>query len=1718
MSVLSNAGIRAGAVAHAAASSGGDAYQIEKSIRSNRGDDPQMIRLPNKKGNKLRWTVSFWAKRCFTTNTHEKLFTGFGPGNDACGVRILSDYVHFYHYDPDTYDFDLRTNALLRDPSAWYHIVCVYDSVNAIASERAKIYINGKLASLQTATYPAQYHNSHYMNDANTHYLFREASQTGQDYNGYIADFQFIDGLALSPAAFGSFDSTGVWNPKAFAKPAPNTGTTLSGGWSGTFTSGNEATKSFDGLLTTGSKPSNTNTITWTGDIAVNQGVRIYFECDDHSSAKYADIYVNGIPITPTAYNAHWDTADVVNWGANNLTEIKTTQANNKATTIKAIEVDGVILVDGRTDVTTRNNLNDGRNWTTWGTETGTAGSNNHKADKLFNGTNSQMYAAANNSVTWTAPGSGISYTTLRIFIDQDNDLTSGFLINGTDYTNNLDDTSYPGKWYDVGSWLSGANLTSITAATASGGSPYAAVTMIEVDGHMLLDDTVDNSFHLKFNDITNSRTLGKDTLQSKLEDCTGALPIYNTSDDYGIAKGSGHRTDSNASNLFLAVPGDAIADVSHSSDLRNSGSALSLTNNGTVATTSDYSHFYGSALSFNGSDQWLDVPSISTNNNNKFCIECWVKHRQDAEQQILEFKSSDSSGDYLYVQQTSGRGYRFRSTAASCSASAGSWAVDGDWVHLAFTNDGSTTRGFVNGILFDSFNSSSWSIESTLIGAIGAGADSGHSQKFKGYIQDVRAYFGIAKYTANFIVPKRNDFTTVTNLTAGAETATAIFNWRPKASLTDDASAKDYAISNTGTTQSTTSYTQKAHTSTITRTSGTAGFTKPDYWTATPPGNGVNGGMIYGGRSDTQWTFSPAVVSPSGNITARCDQNGGSTGADKIRFYDGSSWTAWFDITASANFGWTNIATGVSTVEKVEFDCGGATDSNLAGFYLNGGTADSDWWMWRNGEDFGITQAGWFEKDNGDAIITDSAVTIPTNFTFDYWACPEFSQKGNGTILDTATEQTIRDYGSSATGNGTMSRVLKITSTDDSTVYDFPYTTRAGRWHHVRITNTGVWVNGTKKQNSQASNYNVPNIAASSHRLIIGNYTTSGGTSYSFNGLIGPVRIIDADLGAPPAGGLVIDEESGSSSDTPTNNPVTNTADDYDILNDSPTNYGTDEQAGGEVRGNFCVLNSVDYKTRGSSAILNGGLTHLGNNDQSGWSLASGTIPISSDTTDGYYFEFTAGTHYEGVGWWDIDVAGGIFSANQEYKPGDNAGGAADDQGTTYWGTEITNFAGTDISTSGTIGTIAAGDVIGCAIKNNKIYYARNNTWTGNPSTESSPAITLTAKKNLVPFCTSISTDGSSQATSHINFGQRPFKYTAPTGYKCICTQNLPDLFSGDQLNDPSKYFDIKLYKGTGSDQTIKGVGFNPDFIWIKERSDAQNHQLYDVVRGSANNYKRLEATTGAQETKTSGVQTFNSDGFDIGDNVALNESPQTYVSWLWDVGSSGQANTDGDINISSPDQWVNQTAGVSITKWTASGSDQTIGHGLGAKPEFIMTKRLDDTSYWQCYHKNLDATSPEDYYIRLESSDSRVDAPVWNDTAPTSTVFTQDDAYFSSSGEYIAYCWTSIPGFSKFGKYDGDSAKPFVYLGFKPKFIIIKGVTSGRNWIMVDSERFKYNGDMDPLYANSTVAQQNHNALDILSNGFKIVDDGYSDYNVNDTLVYAAWAEHPQKTARAR
>ena len=343
MAVLCNNVIAGASIAEDA--SGDGVYQIEKSLRSSQSDNPQMTRIPVARGNKRKWTVSFWAKRCFS-NTHEQVFTANGGGNDICGVRFLSDYVHFYHWDPDTYDFDLRTNTLLRDPSAWYHIVCVYDSSNSVAAERAKIFINGKLASLQTATYPSQYHDSHYMNDKKEHYLLKNASETGMDYHGYLADFQFIDGLALSPAAFGQFASSGTWDPKAFALPAPNDATTWSGQVSGSFNSSSyDATKAFDGNVDgSWSIPADNNNVTWTPSSAITASSSIRLKIAKNGSG--GPLKQNGTDLTHLVASGWVElperTLTTLIWGAG---------GSGNQCQLMAVEVDGVVLVDGKTDL-----------------------------------------------------------------------------------------------------------------------------------------------------------------------------------------------------------------------------------------------------------------------------------------------------------------------------------------------------------------------------------------------------------------------------------------------------------------------------------------------------------------------------------------------------------------------------------------------------------------------------------------------------------------------------------------------------------------------------------------------------------------------------------------------------------------------------------------------------------------------------------------------------------------------------------------------------------------------------------------------------------------------------------------------------------------------------------------------------------------------------------------------------------------------------------------------------------------------------------------------------------------------------------------------------------------------------------------------------------------------------------------------------------------------
>ena len=358
---------------------------------------------------------------------------------------------------------------------------------------------------------------------------------------------------------------------------------------------------------------------------------------------------------------------------------------------------------------------------------------------------------------------------------------------------------------------------------------------------------------------------------------------------------------------------------------------------------------------------------------------------------------------------------------------------------------------------------------------------------------------------------------------------------------------------------------------------------------------------------------------------------------------------------------------------------------------------------------------------------------------------------------------------------------------------------------------------------------------------------------------------------------------------------------------------------------------------------------------------------------------------------------------------------------------------------------------------------------------------------------------------------------------FKCLTTETsvIDDtkktVSSGTSLNDPSKYFDVKIYDGTGdgTTNTFKGLHFQPELLWFKRRNSSDiSHVLYDAIRGTSNALRSNE--NAVESAFGDAVVTPTSNGFTItGSNTGgLNNSGDSMVGYFWDAGTAAAtASTDGSITPSA--QWVNATAGFSISKWTGTGANATIGHGLGAKPTFHIIKRTNSAADWRVYLEELTAEK----ILILQSSTTVGSSSMYQDTEPTNTVVSlSSDANGNANGDtYVMYCWSEIPGFSKFGSYEASgSSGLFVHLGFRPAFIIIKGADGSSSWNMRDDMRYSLNPNVKHIMANSAVAEADQYGIDFLSNGFTIqTNDG--GYNNSNTFTYYAWARNPFKTTRA-
>ena len=450
---------------------------------------------------------------------------------------------------------------------------------------------------------------------------------------------------------------------------------------------------------------------------------------------------------------------------------------------------------------------------------------------------------------------------------------------------------------------------------------------------------------------------------------------------------------------------------------------------------------------------------------------------------------------------------------------------------------------------------------------------------------------------------------------------------------------------------------------------------------------------------------------------------------------------------------------------------------------------------------------------------------------------------------------------------------------------------------------------------------------------------------------------------------------------------------------------------------------------------------------------------------------------------------------------------------------------------------------VLGFAVDadNGKAFISVNNTYinSADPAAGSNPQATFDADwvtqtgGGVVPF---IGVYSGTSGVVIINFGQDSsfagaktagnnadgngvgeFLYSPPSGFLALCSANLDT----PAIIDGTDHFNTVTYTGTGSSNSVTGVGFQPDWVWGKRRDSTGNHWLNDAVRGAT---KGLHSdSTNTEYTDATVMNAFNSDGFTVVSHAISNASSATYVAWNW-LASTAFSNDASATSVGTIDSsgQVNATAGFSIVSYTGTGSAGTIAHGLSAAPEMLIVKNRDTGRDWMVYHSALGATKRIWLNYTLGEDSGTAASATWNDTAPTSTVFSVGtNIHANESGDdFICYAFHSVEGYSKVGSYVGNSNAEgaFVYTGFRPAWIMTKSTSGGTQWMIYDNKRLGFNVDNNGLYADATAAEATDNDIDLVSNGFKLRRSSTNFNNSSHTYIYLAFADQPFKFSNAR
>ena len=1167
------------------------------------------------------------------------------------------------------------------------------------------------------------------------------------------------------------------------------------------------------------------------------------------------------------------------------------------------------------------------------------------------------------------------------------------------------------------------------------------------------------------------------------LSKASGALPILNTNSG-GTVAFPGLRSDPLASSIIFATTfsdSSVVAtDVHHL--VKGSGSAKSITISGAVNSNA-HDNFYGRSGSvyFDGSNDYMTVPDNDDWNygSGDFCIECWVKPTNlSGSRRIISHDENDDNPDSSWIFRTDGDKLNFY---FQCNGSSSRIYLNNgvrplstnQWYHVAVTRQGSTFRTFINGLIDQTGTFSGTMLNIT--DAVQIGRRANGSEFWSGYMQDLRVYKGVAKYTEEFlcgavdpsvledspsgIAISRKLDTPI----GGSMGSSVVSNSMILASNSDLFLNGDFTIEFWIYLNSIATETHNPSILTFPTNSGigqvyisASNKFYSLYWPSSDiVHSGVNSAKV------GQWQY--VTITRSSNScrmfidgvlknTATSSQNfGNAYGGFRISGYTQTTGQVDGHIsnlriikgTALYTSSFTPPTEPLTNVTNTKLLCFQSptdvealtVDPNTSGLN-NKNWTDSGTFSWSIGADSNVTNKGRLFDGTVETGSPGAPNGNPGNVRFTF----------------------------SSPITGITKCRLRTNTHDDPYQYRRTYYNGANGTYSIQTgSNTTAWHDVSS------------NVGNTLNWVEWGSY---GGADadrgpYGLNGIeINDVLLTDKFRDNDGHG-----DTCSASNFSPFNN---------DVLHEGPSQYAT-----------------LNANAQVGVTLSNGGLTNTGGND----------IPSNMGVKTGkFYAEIKIETAYGSP---NLKHLGVCATGTKTFRHSNNdshiisnldavmirsdANGPYSYNGNgaiTSW-TQI--FSDTD-------DVFTLGDTVGIQLDmDNKFVKFFIN---GNLRTHYT-FITTSAFDKMYFFGRN---NGSGITTW--NFGQKPFQYTPPSGFLPLASHNLESA----SIIRPQKHFGIVLWSGnaTSSNRAISGLEFKPDLVWTKTRNHAYHHVWMDSVRGPSN---RLNSDQSFQENNTNGgyLASFDEGGFTWqhgggSGNVWWNESGKNYIAWCWKAGGTAVTNNDGSI---ASQVSANQEAGFSIVTFTGTGSAGTIGHGLGKAPAWVITKRRNAAQAWFTHHVRLN----NGHYLRLNDTNAQGgDTNVYPNNMSTTNTFAVggDDGVNGNGSTYVSYCWAEIPGYSKMGSYTGNASTngPYIDCGFKPAVIIVKRTNDGKSWWMIDNKRNTYNPSGNNIHPNLENTEGTGYDVDFYNNGFKLRVNGLTTNANGGTFVYIAFADQPEVT----